>query len=848
MKAVELKSNGLSSPVGIDTSHVFLSWCCQEGSPAAYQIQIRRDGTVIIDTNQVTSSEMHASFDLTISSRERYTWRVQLYDAEGNAGTWSDPAFFEYGLLHSTDWKAQWITPELTPLKKDSPHQPAGILHRTFEIQDTDNARLYVTAHGIYQVMLNGRPVTDALLTPGTGEYEKQLAVHTYEISDFLVEGTNEIQVTLGDGWYRSTSGVDGDRNLFGSDLSLLLQMEINGSVVLTSDASWQGSTNGPWRMNDLQQGEVYDARMEKITDWHEVKVLSFGCDNLKENDTVPVKAHEVFDGKVVHTPNGETVIDFGQNIAGQILLDLEAHAGDEIILYQGETLDENGNFTQENFQDRKRHKEGGTQQKITYICKEGQNEYQSIFTIMGFRYAKIETTASINLAGIKAAAVYSDMMQTAEFTSSNEDLNQLFKNAVWSMKGNFCDIPTDCPTRERAGWTGDAGVFVKTGLQLMDSDPVFRKWLSECRALQYEDGRIANIAPSNHKATMFSGMLAGSVGWGDACILVPYAMYQYTGDAYVLKENYHMMRKWYAYLEDRAEQKPIKKLFSKNPYEKYTIDSGIDYGEWCEPGVGTEAMRDPNKSVGTAYLYYSGKLLSEIAGILGKQDDAVHFQQVSQQAQKAYHSVFTEQGRIHSERQAEYVRAISFGLLNETETKQAAEDLNEMIIANKYHLNTGFLSTPYLCQVLADHGYEDTAYQLLLQTDSPSWLYAVKKGATTIWETWNGIDENNHPSNSLNHYSYGAVCGWLLNGICGIKYQDGSVVLQPVINPRLSYAKGSVKTPCGCIESGWLLKNQKAVISCTIPDGIKAEIILPDGTSKSLSSGKYEFETEVSL
>ncbi len=848
MRAVELKSNGLRNPIGISASHVFFSWYCEDGSPAAYQIEIKQEDNIILDTGKVETDCMHASFDLNANSKDRYTWQVRLFDEMGNAGEWSTAAWFEYGLLHASDWQAEWITAELITLKKGAGHQPAGVLKKCFELANTENSRMYITAHGIYRVMINGKEMTDTLLSPGPSEYEKQLPVQTYDISSFLCTGKNTIIVTLGDGWYRSTSGVDGDRNLFGSDESLLLQLDIDGRTVVKTDGTWQASTDGPIRMNDLQQGEIYDARMEEISDWHEAKVLPLGYETLIGTDELSIKGHEVLNGKIIKTPNGDTVLDFGQNIAGQISFEIFGHAGDEIIFQTGETLDENGNFTQENFQDRKRHKEGGTQQKIEYICKEGMNQYQSRFTIMGFRYAKIDTALDLSHAVFHAVAVYSDMQDTAEFISSNEDLNQLFRNAVWSMKGNFCGIPTDCPTRERAGWTGDAGVFVTTGLELMDSYPVFRKWLKDCRTLQYEDGRIANIAPRNNRPTMFSGMLAGSVGWGDACIKVPYAMYQYTGDTFILRENYHMMRKWYEYLENRAEQKPLKKLFSKNPYEKYTVDSGIDYGEWCEPGVGTEAMRDPNKSVGTAYLYYSGKLLSEIAGILGKQADTAHFQQVSQQAQKAYHAVFTEHGRIHSDRQAEYVRAISFGLLNEAETKQAAADLNAMVIANKYHLNTGFLSTPYLCQVLANHGYVDTAYQLLLQTDSPSWLYAVKKGATTIWETWNGIDENNHPSNSLNHYSYGAVCGWLLNGICGIHYQDGSVIFQPVINPRLSYAKGSVTTPCGRISSGWQMQNHKAVIACTIPDGVKAKIILPDGTTKALFYGKYEFETEVSL
>lgn len=316
-------------------------------------------------------------------------------------------------------------------------------------------------------------------------------------------------------------------------------------------------------------------------------------------------------------TPNGETVIDYGQNLAGYIEFTLYAHAGDRIVLTHGETLDENGNFTQENFQDRKRHKEGGTRQQVVYTCKEGKNHYKSRFTIWGFRYAKVETDIDISGAAFTSIAVYSRMEQTGSFECSDRYVNRLVQNSIWSQKSNFCDVPTDCPTRERAAWTGDMGVFAETGLYLMDCYPVIRKWLAECRMAQFPDGKIANIAPKSNVPGFFAGLLAGSVGWGDACIIVPYALYKRFGDRRILEENYEMMQKWYGFLENRAKQKPLNpiKRLKRNPYRRFTIETGVDYGEWCEPDVeSTSAMRTPQGKVATAWFARSGKMLAENA------------------------------------------------------------------------------------------------------------------------------------------------------------------------------------------------------------------------------------------
>jgi alpha-L-rhamnosidase len=542
-------------------------------------------------------------------------------------------------------------------------------------------------------------------------------------------------------------------------------------------------------------------------------------------------------------TPDGSAVYDFGQNLAGVVEVELDAHAGDTIEIIHAEALDEHGNATTANYQPGDRHQEGGIQQKVTYICKEGHNHYQPFFTIMGFRYIKVNTAADLSSAVFTAHAIYSDMKETASFRCSNQDLNQLFKNSVWSMKSNFCYIPTDCPTRERAGWTGDAGVFISTGLRLMDSFPVFRKWLNDCRLNQHEDGRISNIAPQNGKPGMFTQLLSGSVGWGDACILVPYAMYEYTGDRSILSENYEMMQKWYGYLSDRAKKKPIKQIFRNDADEQYVIDTGIDYGEWCEPGVGTEAMGKPGQSVGTAFFAYSGRLLGRIAEILDHPEDAKQYREISEHARNAWYHRFTDHGMIHSDRQAEYVRALKFELLNETDAIAAAKTLNELVILNGYHLNTGFLSTPYLCEMLTKYGYIATAEKVLMQDTQPSWLYEVKKGATTVWERWDGIDTDGKVTGSLNHYSYGAISGWLLNSVCGIQYSFEQTVIHPLIELHLEYAEGSIDTPQGTVKCGWKKQSGKIHISCSIPSGMNAEIILPENLRKQVTAGQYEFD-----
>ena len=739
-------------------------------------------------------------------------------------------------------WEARWIDPEREHAPEEK--QPAAVLRKTFAAEKAEKATLFITCHGLYEAKINGSRVGKAVLAPGTGDYHKRLLVQNYDVTDLLRPGENEIQVTLGDGWYRGSVGIDGLRNYYGEDIALLCQLEADGAVILASDETWEATSEGPIRENDLQQGETYDARRESLSGWHGVKVRDFGYENLAADTGVPILEQERFPGKLIRTPNGETVIDFGQNLAGYTEIRLRAKEGQKITLRHGETLDENGNFTQKNFDPGDRNQNGGIPQKITYICKEGENLYRPHFAIFGFRYALVETDADMSEAAFTAVAVYSQMPQTGWFTCGNEDVNRLFLNSLWSMKSNFCDIPTDCPTRERAGWTGDAGAFAPTAVYLADCLPVFRKWLGECRLAQGEDGLVQNIAPVNNKGGMISNMLQGSSGWGDACILVPWALYEAYGDKSILEENYEMMQGWMRFVEKRASKTRLHNL--TNPYHKYLVDEGFHFGEWCQPDVdNTEAMKKTMMTgapeVATAYYFRSAFLMRKIAKILGREEDAARYEEIAKGARAAYRRCCLKNGKISSKRQCEYVRPLAFGLLKQEEIPAAAEELNRLVVENGYHLNTGFLSTPDLCMVLAENGYADTAYRLLLQEECPGWLYAVKKGATSIWETWDGVREDGTVHDSLNHYSYGAISGWLMKGVCGIRLSRGKITICPQPHPSLGFARACWESPAGRIESGWEYREDRLIFTVKVPG--KAVIALPDGQRYEVEAGSHSYE-----
>lgn len=837
MRAIRIKTEHLYNPLGIDITHPRIEWNCEGGSrQTAYEITARTDGKIVWETGKVSSGEMSVRYGAKLHSRQCVELTITLYDENG-IGKEPATAWFEMGFLEKECWQAKWINVEEQNLTQVNT-RPVSYARRRFNVDGTGQGRLYITAHGIYVAYLNGRRVGDAVLAPGTSEYTKRLEYQTLDVTEYLQEGENELLVCLGDGWYRGKSGMNNTGgNLFGDDLSLLAQLEVDGRVVCLTDENWEASNEGAIRANGLDFGERVDATVGDgrfpTEGYHKIRTEDFGYDTLVCSNNVPIRAHESFQGKLFITPAGEKVIDFGQNMAGYVSFETDAKAGQKIRLVHGETLDEKGNFTIANFQHESMASEKMIYQEIDYVCHEGHNIYCPQFAIFGFQYMLVESDIPVEQIHFTAHAVYSDMEQTGFFTCGNADVNQLVSNSIWSMKGNFADIPTDCPTRERQGWTGDAGAFVETGVYLMDCYPVLRKWLNEVRLEQLPNGKVPGVAPKNEVPGAFKKMSDGSAGWADAIGIVPNALAKTYNCTDILEENYDALKRWVDFSAKRAKKSRLKAKFKWDKNKKYIVDTGFHWGEWLEPGVDTktvltETIMKGAPEVPTAYFAYSAESLAEDARLLGRTEDAGKYQSLSEKIKTAYRAKFLPEGRITSDRQAAYVRPIALDVITEEEKKTAAQTLNEMVIANGYHLNTGFLSTPYLCHVLTEYGYTDTAYRLLLQDTAPGWLYAVKKGATTIWETWDGKQEDGTVHDSLNHYSYGAITGWLFWDVAGIRLNFGRIEIAPHPSEKIGHAEATYLSPLGEIRSNWYYRDHKICYDITIPDNCTATIRLP--------------------
>lgn len=844
MKAVNLRTAHLVNPIGIDLREPLLTWTAEGGiRQTAYEVRLVCDGTEIHSTSKIAGSQMSCRCAVEPQSRKRIFWKVRLWDENDQPSEWSDTVYFEYGFINRNDWKAKWINPEIAQFNPKE-HQPASYLKKEFVLEACGNARIYASAHGMYALWINGERVNENILTPGTSEYWKRLPYQTFDVSSYLKKGNNRIDVLLGDGWWRGSNGNTGTRNVFGTDIAFLMQLEVNQKTVLITDETWQASQDGPVMFNDLQLGERVNAC--NVPSYHDVNTADFGYDNLVCANTVPIVEKESFSAKLIVTPSGKKVLDFGQNMAGYVSFRLNGEKGQKITMTHGEYIGSDGEFSDSNLQTVGR-KSGELHQVIEYTCKEGINEYKPALCIFGFQYVLVETDIDIDGSEFTAHAVYSDIMQTAWFECDQPLVNQLFKNAVWSMKSNFVDIPTDCPQRERSGWTGDAALFCHTGLTLMDCYPVYERWLAECRASQYEDGRVANFSPRRStKPSLMDSIYDGSSAWGDASVIVPYTMYQLYGDEQILRENYEFGRRWLAYCEKKAKKSRLKNRFSKNPYKNYTIDTGMHYGEWLEAGVSMEdAMKDiifnGAPDVATAYFAQSCRMMSEIAKILGKKEDEEKYGKLAHNAVKAYRYHELKDGLIVSGRQCRYVRPLQMGLLNHVQSRQAAADLNALVEDSGYKLNTGFLTTAHLCSVLAEYGYVETAYRLLLQEETPGWLYQVKQGATTVWESWEGNTGSTGVA-SLNHYSKGAVVSWLIEGIAGIRVSASQIMIKPQVNPLMKHAYAKYESPYGMIESGWKYTEKGIDYKVSIPANTKAVFITPDGRERELSAGTYQF------
>lgn len=884
MKPTELRCEFLENPIGIDIKNPRLFWKFDlepgiyGAVQTAYQVHAARtleqleNGNLLWDSKKVASEEsIHILYEGTQpKSRERIYWRVKVWNEKQEEGEWSEPAFFEMGLIEVSDWSAKWINPE-----KDidtSVKQAPSYLRKEFGLyKGIQKARLYITSCGVYEAWLNGQRIQDQILTPGVTSYDKRLQYQTYDVTNQLIEGKNAIGVILGDGWYRGSLGNAGNRNVYGSQLLLLAQLEIELStgeqMVILTDESWKATQDGPICLSDLQDGEIYDAQKE-LTDWNAVgfndmnwksiTTVKKDYKNLVGTNCVPIREHEHFTPEILYTPDGNTVLDFGQNMAGYVQFKVKGERGQQVTLVHGEALDQNGNFTMEHLNNTSRPKENPLKQEIHYYLKGGEVEsYKPHFTIHGFRYVLLKNwPEAVNSNNFTAIAIYSDLAQTGEFECSNPLINQLVRNTIWSQKSNFVDIPTDCPQRERAAWTGDAQVFVRTGSTLMDTAAFYRKWMKDVALQQKQNGMIRNIAPKiSDGSDKAMEIVEGSAGWGDAAVIIPWTMYQIYGDKRILEEQWECMKAWVDYEAVCAKKTHWSRKLKKNPYRSYTWDTKFHWGEWAEPTSRDHPKDDIMKNVlfsvpevATAYFAYSARLLSQCAEVLGKNEEILKYKELSEKVQQAYLYNFANHGEIESSRQCLYVRPLALGLLPIDKRQDAADKLNALIIERDYHVGTGFLSTPFICKVLCDYGYVDTAYKLLEQTSMPGWLYPITKGATTIWEQWDGINEENVPRESLNHYSAGTVVGWIFQYVAGIQQEENVVgykqfVIAPNPGGTITKAKGIYYSINGRIACEWVKTDVCFALHVQVPPNTIARVILPynDISKVKMVKGKDE-------
>ncbi len=840
MKAIHLRTESLDRPLGLGCTRPRFSWHCEGGvSQAAYQIIARRENAILWDSGKVSSSrQTHIPYGgPALSSRDRITWSVTLWDESDVPGE-ASTSWFEMGLLQPTDWQAKWIAGIVAPRK--GKRYPADCFRKTFSAQKpVRKARLYAAARGVYDVSLNGARLEDFILAPGITDYRKRIQYQTYDVTALLAED-NTIELRLADGWYRGSTAAYGVVDVYGRQTSVLAQLELtyeDGTVdTVCTDSSWSWSNDGPIRFADLKDGEVYDARMVPTYGGHAKAVPGPKDAVLWASDNVPVREHERFSA----TSLQEKVLDFGQNIAGYLECTVQGRPGQIITLRMGEAL-RDGHVDLSGIQERK-PAAGWTQtalikklltgktagetvgtplQEIRLTCSGGVDRYKTSFAVFGFRYAEVIGDIDIVPKNFTAIAVYSDLEQTGTFQCSDARVNRLVENTRWSMKGNFLDIPTDCPTRERLGWTGDAQVFFDTGAYLMDTAAFFRKWLRDLEDGQYPNGLLSAVVPYEGVEMMYKST-GSSVGWADAVYLIPWRYYLRYGDRELLERCWPMIRKYAEYLLQNIEK--------DGHYEK-----GIHLGEWLEP----EEFRDQvygaqakHPEECTAYLYLAMRTMAQIADML-EPDYAPKLRTAAERAQYIY----PKYAELDTDRQAKLVRPLALGLVGGEMKTQVQRRLQAAVERYQYKVGTGFLSTPFLLPALTDAGEAETAYKVLLNEERPGWLSEVLNGATTIWEDWEG-------KLSQNHYSPGAVCQWLFDTVCGIRVDgENHFVICPVPGGDLTFAGASYCSPYGRVESRWEKDGDRITYTITVPANCTAEVLLPDGRVESVSAGVYRYE-----
>lgn len=871
-----LRVEHLDDPLGTTVARPRLSWRLPRGTRCQRAWQVRAGEW---DSGRVESAES-VLVDVgmpPLASRERRPWRVRVWTDQGPSG-WSDEAVVEAGLLHPEDWTARWIRPA-----EDSPgapgSRPAYVLRHAFPLcGEAVTARAYVTARGVYELVVNGVRVGDAELTPGFTDYRSTLQVQTYDIGPLLVPGDNVVGAVLSDGWFRGVNGMFRDSDCFGDHTELLVQVHVeleDGTHTVVGTGSGWRSAVGSLLVADLMGGTVTDLRREPVgwstpgfddAAWDPAEVVEGGLGGVVSSPAPPVRRTELRRPlSVYRAPSGAQVVDLGENVVGWVRLAELGPEGTETVLVHAETLSPDGEASQRNLLPDHLPPGGlevsaGQVDRVISAGRLGE-VLEPRHATKGFRYVGVTgAVRDLTPDDVTGVVVHTDLRPTGSFRCSDERLNRLHEVAVRSFLGNAVDIPTDCPTRERSGWTGDWAAFVQPAAFLFDVAGFSQKWLRDLASQQYPDGVVPNWVPDQLGAATrehpLLGPNLGSSGWGDAAVLVPWEAYRAYGDRGLLERQWPSMVAWVerAVRMARDGRHPARAAARPEPllHEEFLWDTGFHFGEWLEPGVPVgweELQRADQSAVATAYLRLSSGLLSRVARVLGDEAAADRYATVSQRAREAWQAEFVAaDGSVTPDTQATLVRALAFDLVDDELRPAVAARLAELVRAVGTHLGTGFLATPYLLPVLADAGHLDLAYELLFRDTPPSWLYMLERGATTVWELWEAIDDDGVAHESLNHYSKGAVIGFLHRYVAGLRSLDeGPGYRRFRVEPRpgggLTWAEVTHESPYGPIEVGWRVHGDVVRLRVVVPPGTTADVVLPDGRLADVGPGTALFE-----
>ena len=900
MRLVDLTVEGMTEPLGMWTDRPRFGWIVEDapGMPDACRIEVSDPRGVVWDSGVLDRSDgiLVPYAGEPLAGMRAYRWRVQVRVS----GVWSSwvESRFETTMLDLSAWAAPFVEPVQETVTPDGPRRadgdwvppvhdgppetrlhPCPHLRQGFTLAEPAlRARLYATARGVYAAEINGLPVGDEVLAPGYESYHRLLSVQVYDVTAQLRVGENVLGVVLGDGWYAGRIDFTGTSAQYGERLQAGWELHVEtaaGIRVITSGPDVRSTTDGPLRYSDIFIGEAYDARAA-MPGWSEPgyddsawsAVTSVPApDTLVPFIGEPVRRTEVLQvAGVLTTPRGDTVIDVGQVIAGRMRLRLDAPAGTRITLEHSEVLDADGEFF--------RNIAGfNKDQTDVYVAAgvPGGEDWEPLFTFHGFRYVRVTGLATPpRPEDVQAVVLGSDLRQTGDFACADPDITRLHRNAVWSQRGNFLAIPTDCPQRERVGWTGDLQIFAPAAMRNMASANFLRRWLRNVRADQEADGVVPVIVPAPPFMDSLSHELAddpllsirAAAGWGDAIVIVPWLLYERYGDELALAENWDAMQAWV----DRqarvaADELPERLREFALPAEsrerqRMLWNSERNFGDWNAPSTkrvdpSLEHMlhvaRTTGELIAPLFQLHSTELLSRAASVLGRERDAQTYAERAGRIRAAFAGEYVDsRGRLLVESQGTYVLALAFGAIPAEVRPCAVDRLVALVHENGDRLDTGFLSVPYLLDVLWDGGQRELARTLLWQRSAPSWLYAVERGATTVWEEWAAIAEDGTPGEaSFNHYAFGCVDDWLYGRLAGIRFLEPAgrrIRLEPDVAAPPAWVEAYQDTPLGRFAVRWERTAGGGELRVQVPVGMTVEVVLP-GRSATVGTGEHTLD-----